>query len=280
MGLTYMKNYLGSTISSLSFKKSLWKGYLRRRFPYPWDVSLSRPVFVVGSSRSGTTILTDVLSLSPELHEFSEHPIVRRHMWCMVKNPDAVIIELPKLEITLVRLSGITPDKRLLEKSPGHSLLVEPLSNYFPDAKFIHIVRDARDSAFSMLKHEWIADELREIHPVFWFDLLPLEYREEWKTLPLWERAILRWALYVSEARRISHQSEKYLEIKYENLCLHPQETFSKICLFLGLNESSIIEEGITRVDSTKAFGWKRKALSDPQLEFHSRVLSSFELQL
>lgn len=252
---------------------------MRRRFPYPWNVSLNKPVFVVGSSRSGTTILTDVLGLSPELHEFSEHPIVRRHMWHMVEDSSAITSELSELEITLVRLSGVSPDKRILEKSPGHSLLTKSLSDYFPDAKFIHIVRDARDSASSMLKHEWIVDELREVHPVFWFDLLPLEYREEWKTLTLWERAILRWALYVSEARRISHQNKKYLEVEYEMLCLHPHEMFDKICLFLGLNDFPMLEAGISRIDSTKAFGWKKKPISDSQLEFHSRVLSSFGLQ-
>lgn len=234
---------------------------------------------MVGSSRSGTTILTDVLSLSPELHEFSEHPIVRRHMWNMVENLGAIATELPELETTLVRLSGIGPSKRILEKSPGHSLLVESLSDYFPDAKFIHIVRDARDSAFSMLKHEWIADELRDIHPVFWFNLLPLEYQEEWKTFTLWERAILRWALYVSKARDISHQNEKYLEIKYEKLCLHPHKTFNRICIFLNLNDFSMIEEGVSKIDSTRVFGWKNKTISDSQLEFYSRVLSSFGLK-
>lgn len=273
-----MQESFFSGIKSLSFRKSLLKGYLRRQVPIPLNIHLSKPVFVIGSSRSGTTILTDILSVSHNLHEFSENPIVRRHMWRMVENPDFIPTELPKLKKTLVRLSGMTRRKRILEKTPGHSLIAKNLINYFPDAKFIHILRNGRDVAFSMLKHQWISDELKQVHPVFWFDLLPITFKEEWISLGLWERAVLRWAVYVCAAMQISCCSDRYLEVRYEKLCLMPKEMISEILSFLDLDFDENINESLATIKSTRINAWGNKSISSSQKDFYNRVLSAFKI--
>lgn len=278
MNTSSNSKYLSVFLERILFKKSLLKGYVRRQIPIPFDLKLNRPIFIIGSSRSGTSILTDVLSSSPELLNFTEHPVVRRHMWHMVKYPEVVLEELPKLAKTLKRLSGIKSNQRLLEKSPGHSLLAKQLSDYFVDAKFIHIVRDGRDVAFSMLKHEWIADELKEIHSVFWFDLLPLEFKDEWESLDLWKRAVLRWAVYVNTARQISSYQKKYLEVRYEKLCLAPQEMITYIGYFLNLNDVSPIEKAAAQIGSARVKNWRNTKIEESQMKFYQRVLLSFGL--
>jgi hypothetical protein len=77
---------------------------------------LHNPVFILGSSRSRTTILGKVLGASPDLCRFTENDIVRKHMFCMVENPETTKEQLPKLAKTLVRLSGVRPKQRLVER--------------------------------------------------------------------------------------------------------------------------------------------------------------------
>ncbi|WP_404789620.1 sulfotransferase family protein [Altericista sp. CCNU0014] len=267
-----MKNLL----KEISFRKMLLKQYLRAQFPWPYNTELKRPIFILGSSRSGTSILTDVLSFSPQLCNFSENDTVRRNMWSVVEHPELIHKGLPNLEKILVRLSGIKSGQRLLEKSPGHSLLAEELANYFVDAKFVHIVRDPRDVASSMLKHAWIKDELNEIHSVFWFRLIPLQFQKEWPTLSPWKRAILRWAVYVSSARKLSGQSDRYLEIRYEEFCDSPKTYLDKVLAFLELEKDESINAQLERVKPRSSFRWRTEDLKDDQLEFVNRVISEF----
>lgn len=279
----YLMNKTLSTqktlLEDISFKKSLLKARVRRELPWPVKINLHRPVFVIGSSRSGTTILAEVLSYSPKLYSFTEHPLIRRHMWKVVEKPETTNYELPQLEKSLVRLSGIRDKQRLLEKTPGHSLVAHPLANYFADAQFVHIVRDARDVAPSMLKHEWIADELRGIHPVFWFHLLPKEFQNEWKDLNLWERAVLRWAVYLNSARDIS-SSDRYLEIKYEEMCQIPRATFDRLLSFLGIEWSSELEAQISKIRPQSANRWKSTEPTERQERFLHLVLTTFKITL
>ncbi|MEM9215753.1 MAG: sulfotransferase [Cyanobacteria bacterium P01_F01_bin.150] len=267
-------------LKTISFQKSLVKAHIRRQLPWPRSTALKKPIFIVGSSRSGTTILAEVLSHSPELYSFTEHPLVRRHMWSMVANLDKVDTELPELQKTLVRLSGICAPERLLEKTPGHSLLVKPMADYFTDAKFIHIIRDARDVASSMLKHEWIADELREIHPVFWFHLLPPVFQKQWPNLDLWERAILRWAVYLDAARGISSYDERYMEVRYEEMCQAPQECFDAILEFSELDSFPELEFQISTIQPKSANRWKMQSFTQRQKKFYLNVLDQFNITM
>ncbi len=272
------KYTLNAALKDLSIKKMLLKQYVRVQLPWPYQTVLKAPIFVIGSSRSGTSILTDVLSYSPQLCNFSENDTVRRNMWQMVQHPESVEERIPYLEKILVRLSGIKPGQRLLEKSPGHSLLARELADYFADARFVHIVRDPRDVASSMLNHEWIGNELKGLNPTFWFRLLPSLFQTEWTTLSPWKRGVLRWAVYVKAARKVAHQTDRYLEIQYESFCSDPQLYMDKALTFLELEKDESISSQLARVKPRSSFRWKTENLTIDQLEFVDRVISHFEI--
>ncbi|MBE9061257.1 sulfotransferase [cf. Phormidesmis sp. LEGE 11477] len=258
------------------FRKALFKAHVRRSIPWPIRTRLKSPIFIIGSSRSGTTMLTDILAAATEVCSFSEKPIVRRHMWNMVKFPDSLSYNLPQLEKTLTRLSGIKPEQRLLEKTPGHSLIAGALATYFPDGSFIHIIRDGRDVSNSMLGHSWISRELNEEVEVFWFPYLPQVYQERWPKLDLWERGVLRWAVYVTAARKAQSATERYFETSYEEVCKDPQQHIYRLFNFLELTVSSDCKQEIAKVRPVSSKTDKRKNLSERHQHFYEEALSNF----
>ena len=263
---------------SFGLQKSVLKSHLRKNIPWPIQTKLEQPIFVVGSSRSGTTMLADILASLPEILDFTEKPIVRHQMWRMVKSPETIPHNLPELEKTLVRLSGVGKGRRLLEKTPGHSLMADSLLSYFPDASLIHIVRDGRDVAFSMLGHRWISRELNNEVEVFWFHLLPQSYQDQWQNLSKWQRGVLRWALYVTSARKAHLHSERYLEVNYEEICQSPQQTIYKIVNFLGLSPSTELENKLLSIKSNSVGNWQKKGLGEGQKSFYEKAVLDFNL--
>ncbi len=86
--------------------------------------------------------------------------------------------------------------------------------NWFPEAKFLHIVRDCRDVALS---HETMPYGASN----------PLECAQNW------ERRL-------SANRKMGAMlgSDQYMVIRYEDLVLQPEETLGKVCGFLELEYS------------------------------------------
>ena len=132
-------------------------------------------VFVVGAPRSGTTWLQRLLAAHPrvatgqESHLFSEFVGPQLRAWR--KHERAAAVERggvgPGCYHTEEEFLGILRDymRRLLaplleargtaelfvEKTPGHALYVAEIHELLPEARFIHIIRDARDVVVSLL---------------------------------------------------------------------------------------------------------------------------------
>lgn len=99
-----------------------------------------------------------------------------------------------------VRLSGT---RRWVEKTPGNIFCFQRLHALFPDAMFVHITRDARDSVVSLTR--------RGMSPF---------------------RAVTRW--YYGTLTGIQYRIwENYYEVKYEQLTQDPERELRKLCAFL-----------------------------------------------
>jgi hypothetical protein len=102
-----------------------------------------------------------------------------------------------------------------LEKSPNNSFNIDLIFNCFPDAKYVHLMRDGRDVVTSMLaaKSSWG----RQWAPDHGYD------------------AGLEWVEAVSQSRRLREMTDRYIEIRYEDLLSNGYETLGKLFDFLGL---------------------------------------------
>jgi len=117
-------------------------------------------VFIVGSPRSGTTILGEILDGHSEISQWYEpYFIWDRHFRDAeddVRNiRDATPVVCNQILRNFKRYQKRTGSRILVDKSPRNSLKIRFIRKIFPESKFIHILRDGRDVTLSIHK-EWI----------------------------------------------------------------------------------------------------------------------------
>jgi len=115
--------------------------------------------FIIGSARSGTTVLGQILGCHPQIMQWYEpYYLWRRYFLC--KESEEWLPEEfnEKTKWAIQREHRIFQKKAkkalVVEKMPSHSYNVKYVHRIFPDAKWIHIIRDGRDVVLSM-KKEW-----------------------------------------------------------------------------------------------------------------------------
>ncbi len=127
------------------------------------------PIFIVGAARSGTTWVNDIFAAHPHVASIRESWLFSRnnglgtllvdsHRWSESPQGLGRILEREKL-IELIRQfsceilsEAIGPNHRfLVEKSPSHLFTMSFINEIFPNAKFIHVIRDGRDVTVSVL---------------------------------------------------------------------------------------------------------------------------------
>lgn len=206
-----------------------------------------KPFFIIGHPRSGTTLLRFILSSHPRIYipeetgfipflpyrekllisypEFIE--ILARigslnYLWKdSVTSPHELYESLPVKNLALIldalyRIQ-IAPygAVRWGDKTPLYVQYLKEIDAIFPQAQFIHLIRDGRDALLSA--------------------------RKKWPDNHYYKNGyylIRNWARNVSAGQEAAAWlgPERYLEIRYEDLILAPQVTTQNICVFL--NES------------------------------------------
>jgi hypothetical protein len=96
-------------------------------------------------------------------------------------------------------------------KSPVHVRAIGDIAELFPEARFVHIIRDGRNVALSYLD----------------VDFGP-------KTL---EAGALRWRRHVTSGRKRGRRlgADRYSEVRYEELTEDPERTIKQLCAFLDI---------------------------------------------
>lgn len=214
--------------------------------------------FVVGSPRSGTTLLRFMLDTHPELAIPPETGFLtlgpklkgrgdklRESFFREVVNypnpfPNWPDFEIPE-ETFRAALSEINPftvsdgyrafyrlyaarfgKSRWGDKTPLYCHELKLIRRLLPEARFVHIIRDGRDAALS----------LRQM----WFS-------------PGWEieTQAAHWRKFVLAARRAGLGRPDYLEVRYEDLILKPRETLERVCAHVGLAYDEVMLSYYTR---------------------------------
>ncbi len=158
------------------------------------------------------------------------------------------------------------------EKTPDYVRRIRLLHGLFPNSKLIHIVRDGRDVALSLL--DWAT-------PTKGPGKLEL-----WNQYPIGVCA-LWWKWFVEEARLQSADlpDSSYLELHYKNLVEQPEQQMRLACEFLRLEYSSAMIEyhrgkskATKKISAKSAWLAPQKGLRDWRVDMAPEQVELFEL--
>lgn len=108
------------------------------------------------------------------------------------------------------------------DKTPEHAGFIPLLEHLYPNARFIHIIRDGRDAAVSGWAHKHREDEAVAFESF-------ADYADYF--------AEKHWVWNIKAARQGANAVPgRYLEIRYEALHTHPEEEMKKVLDFLGVD--------------------------------------------
>jgi len=143
------------------------------------------PIFVSGCSRGGTTILSELLALHPDVCSVGRGPFHEgqfvwrrrfpdwsRHRWALP--PWVWFLRRTARDATPARVrffhqafaEAMHRPGRMLEKTPANSVRLPFIAALYPDACFVHVLRDGRDTTASLMArrvplafapHQWVA---------------------------------------------------------------------------------------------------------------------------
>jgi hypothetical protein len=123
---------------------------------------------------------------------------------------------VPEAIVRLFRLYADAQGKaRFGDKTPNHSTHVARLAQAFPQSVFVHLLRDPRDVAPALVEGR------------FWPSTLP--------------QAAMWWRKHSDAARREGRKlgESRYLEVRYEDLVIEPEQILQGICSFISLTYSA-----------------------------------------
>ena len=240
-------------------------------------------LFIVGCARSGTTLLRRIvdahpqIAITPEMHWISHYLNYFKNQNRLV-TPELVSeltehkrfaqFEIPREEFEgllgsgepvpyptflnrIFGLYGKIKNKPLVgNKTSGYVGRILDLHALWPEAKFVHIIRDGRDVCLSILN--WKKADRTAGRYASWEE-------DPVATTALW------WERKVRRAREAGARlgSSLYYEVRYESLISRPEQECQRLCEFLDvLYDDAMIRfaEGKTRTDLPNARKTPKKA--------------------
>jgi len=220
---------------------------------------IKEPVFLVGSERSGTTLLRLMLDHHPSIAFHFEFDLAVEMIADDGTLPGVEEYRAWLVSSRIFRGSGINVDASLDYRHLVNSFLEQErkrnkkqlvgatvhthfdrLLHVWPDARYVHIIRDGRDVARSCIRMGWAGNV--------------------WTGADRWIEAEQIWTTLRNRLPR-----SRYCEITYEALIEHPRETLASICDFVGVpyHESMLSYPNDSTYDlpkDTLGYQWKRKA--------------------
>ena len=259
---------------------------------------VSKPTFIIGMGRSGTTILGKALAKHSQVTYLNEP----RNLWIQYYPKTDIWSSLArkrqgKLWLTaedtnaknskkLRRLFHFkTISKKgpfLIEKLPINCFRLNFIHAIFPDARFIYLNRNGLEVAKSIQKMSengaWFGNNEYKWRLLKEF----AESCESTKELPeqcttFYNKGLLEWRCSNEAALAFfkSIPKNSYFELNYENLINSPVETLTQVLNFIGLDSESSLEK-FAENEITR----RSENLSDKELTAKEKTIGGELLQM
>ena len=262
----------GRWINPLVF--SLLKAVSANNRPYK---PIKKPIFILGTGRSGTTILGIVLSMHREVGYLNEPKAI----WHLIHPHEDIIGNYSRTQAKYrltaedatnerrhraLQMFGAylttTRSKRLVDKYPELIFRVDFVRALFPDARFIFLVRNGWDTCHSIAnwskrlgievngeKHDWwgvndqkwrlLVEQLVRTDPVLSHAADEIQYFGRHL-----DRAAVEWIITMKEGLRLMQALPDCVHrVRFENLTAKPDEAISALCDFCELPTDGTFRE-------------------------------------
>ena len=236
------------------------------------------PIFVLGVQRSGTTMLRLMLNNHPNiamphetafitqftsrlqdygdlqdrrnarrlLDDIAAHPFVVRGD--LIPDKKAVFDQpitsyADLIDAIMSEYARFLGKPRWGDKTPGYTPEINILWNLFPDAKLIHLIRDGQGVAISQRRIGWCPNNLHLL-------------ADDW-----------RWKTVICHKVGTTLGSDRYLELRYEDLVRDSEGTLRHVCRFIGeayIETMLRYHEDAMRVVPKESLQWHRNSVRAP----------------
>jgi len=222
--------------------------------------------FIFGHARSGTTLLTRLIRIHPEVHcnyqahffsraPFLEALVADEEVGAWLQRPsnrwnrggDLSAPVLRAVADFLLERDARRAGKRIVGDKSPNSLndgeAVRKMYKIYPDARLIYIVRDGRDAALSHRFQTFIEfpERLSRDDQAVRADFIrnPEPYSNGDRSIftpPALRRAAEGWVRNVTETHQLGQElyEEQYISLCYENMLQRPWEEMNRVWNFLG----------------------------------------------
>ena len=116
-------------------------------------------------------------------------------------------------QTTYLSFTSIYPKENILligDKNPFYTFCIDEIKEIYPQAKFIHLVRDARANVRSHI----------------------ISFNTKFLSF-----IAFKWLYYINEVEEKKEQNpENFITVRYEDLVSDPEVSLKEICQFLGIN--------------------------------------------
>lgn len=216
------------------------------------------PIFLVGAERSGSTMLGLMLARHPEIAWLGEFEYAVDFLQEGGGLPDVAAFRAWLPTDRRFRAQQLAVDETLsyrdlvdsfleqVRRRTGKPLVgaalhrgFEWLPELWPEARFVHLVRDGRDVALSRMRMGWAGNP--------WVGCSPWRAAEE-----AWERLRSRLS------------AESFVELRFEDLVRRPRDELQRMCVALGVGYSPEMlrypeESRYERPDPSAAERWRER---------------------
>lgn len=212
---------------------------------------LDRPVFIIGAPRSGTSLLYSVLRSAPvfahwpgEAHEVWEadyHPALRDWESNALTEADVDAKAAARIRRAFFLVAGSR--RRLIDKTPRNALRVSFVDAIFPDALYVHLVRDGRENVNSLI-NAWrtaryrtyrLRHSIEGVDPEWWKFVLYPGWQQD-ASGPLEVVCARQWASSNELAlRELDAVGDRAVRVRYEDLVDAPEAEVQRVLEFLDV---------------------------------------------
>lgn len=228
-----------------------------------------KPIFIIAAPRSGSTLLFETLMRHKQLWSFGDeghawiekYPHLRPVRGGVASNRltsdnlNANLIAQLKLDMLTgminsqgQRINSDVGAIRLLEKTPKNCLRIPFIDTIYPDARFIYLYRDPKDSISSIMegwRHQRFVTygDVRMAHGR-WCFLRPPRWHEMLNR-PIHEIAAFQWKscqdIILNDLNDI--QPERWTACSFDEFVGNPKATISRLQRFCELDTDAALEK-------------------------------------